>query len=110
MYTYRNAGLNYKDVSDPACVVTFPLVSDPTVALLAWTTTPWTLPSNLGMYWYDILCNDALYYVISSYPMMLNDFMLCYVILFYVMKHYVMLQYDILCKIALYHLHSQCFK
>ena len=49
MYICYNAGLNYKDVSDPACVVTFPLVSDPTVALLAWTTTPWTLPSNLGM-------------------------------------------------------------
>ena len=45
---HTNAGLNYKDVSDPACVVTFPLVSDPSVALLAWTTTPWTLPSNLG--------------------------------------------------------------
>ena len=44
----RFTGLNYKDVSDPACVVSFPLVTDPSVALLAWTTTPWTLPSNLG--------------------------------------------------------------
>lgn len=43
------AGLNYKDVSDPAVVVTFPLVTDPTVCLLAWTTTPWTLPSNLAL-------------------------------------------------------------
>ena len=42
-------GLNYKDVNDPACVVTFPLLNDPEVSLLAWTTTPWTLPSNLGM-------------------------------------------------------------
>ena len=49
MFLHYNTGLNYKDVSDPACVVTFPLVSDPSVALLAWTTTPWTLPSNLGM-------------------------------------------------------------
>ena len=40
--------MNYKDVNDPACVVTFPLVTDPSVCLLAWTTTPWTLPSNLG--------------------------------------------------------------
>lgn len=43
------AGLNYKDVNDPAVVVTFPLVDEPDVALLAWTTTPWTLPSNLAL-------------------------------------------------------------
>ncbi|KAI9335063.1 isoleucyl-tRNA synthetase [Pilaira anomala] len=40
---------NYKDVNDPAIVVGFPLVSDPTTQLLTWTTTPWTLPSNLGV-------------------------------------------------------------
>ncbi|KAJ1980253.1 isoleucine--tRNA ligase, partial [Dimargaris cristalligena] len=40
---------NYKDVVDPAVTVAFPLVSDPTVQLLAWTTTPWTLPSNLAL-------------------------------------------------------------
>ncbi len=43
------AGLNYKEVSDPAATVTFPLISDPSVSLLAWTTTPWTLPSNLAL-------------------------------------------------------------
>lgn len=43
------AGLNYKDVKDPAVVVNFPLVNDPNVSLLAWTTTPWTLPSNLAL-------------------------------------------------------------
>lgn len=43
------ANLNYKDAIDPAVVVSFPLVSDPNVALLAWTTTPWTLPSNLAL-------------------------------------------------------------
>ena len=30
-------------------MVTFPLVDEPDVSLLAWTTTPWTLPSNLGL-------------------------------------------------------------
>ncbi|KAI0226422.1 isoleucine--tRNA ligase [Massospora cicadina] len=40
---------NYKDVNDPAVVVSFPLKRDPGVALLAWTTTPWTLPSNLAL-------------------------------------------------------------
>ncbi|PWN42175.1 putative ILS1-isoleucyl-tRNA synthetase [Ceraceosorus guamensis] len=43
------AGLDYRDVQDPAVTISFPLVDDPTTALLAWTTTPWTLPSNLGL-------------------------------------------------------------
>lgn len=29
--------------------VSFPLVEDQSVLLLAWTTTPWTLPSNLAL-------------------------------------------------------------
>eukprot|EP00516_Mucochytrium_quahogii_P005935 CAMPEP_0203747488 /NCGR_PEP_ID=MMETSP0098-20131031/2606_1 /ASSEMBLY_ACC=CAM_ASM_000208 /TAXON_ID=96639 /ORGANISM=" , Strain NY0313808BC1" /LENGTH=1136 /DNA_ID=CAMNT_0050635915 /DNA_START=145 /DNA_END=3555 /DNA_ORIENTATION=+ len=40
---------NYKDVTDPAVVVSFPLVDEPDVSLVIWTTTPWTLPSNLGV-------------------------------------------------------------
>jgi len=48
------AGLNYKDVRDPAIVVTFPLLldkeeEDKTTCLVAWTTTPWTLPSNIAL-------------------------------------------------------------
>jgi isoleucyl-tRNA synthetase len=43
------AGSNYKDVSDPSVIVSFPLVSDPNINLIAWTTTPWTLPSNLAL-------------------------------------------------------------
>ncbi|KAA8495646.1 Isoleucine--tRNA ligase, cytoplasmic [Porphyridium purpureum] len=43
------ANLNYKDVSDPAIVVSFPLVDDPDTAFIAWTTTPWTLPSNVAL-------------------------------------------------------------
>jgi isoleucyl-tRNA synthetase len=30
-------------------VVAFLLVDDPKTSLLAWTTTPWTLPSNLAL-------------------------------------------------------------
>ncbi|MBN1308198.1 MAG: isoleucine--tRNA ligase [Chitinispirillaceae bacterium] len=37
----------YKDVSGPSITVTFPLAGDERVKLLAWTTTPWTLPSNV---------------------------------------------------------------
>ncbi|XP_070159414.1 isoleucine--tRNA ligase, cytoplasmic [Polyergus mexicanus] len=43
------AGQNYKDVVDPSVVVAFPLLDEPGVFLLAWTTTPWTLPSNLAL-------------------------------------------------------------
>lgn len=39
-------GWNYKTVDDPSAFVAFPLVDEPDTALLAWTTTPWTLPSN----------------------------------------------------------------
>ncbi len=50
----------YKDVHDPAITIRFkvteagPKAKDPDMAngctyLLAWTTTPWTLPSNLGL-------------------------------------------------------------
>lgn len=40
---------DYRDVQDPAVVVSFPLVDEPSVSFLAWTTTPWTLPSNVGL-------------------------------------------------------------
>ena len=63
------AGLNYRDVSDPAVMVSFPLdplegeeesgngdggatassIDHHRPALVAWTTTPWTLPSNLAL-------------------------------------------------------------
>ncbi len=45
------ANLNYKIVQDPAVTVTFPLRSGPWsgASVLAWTTTPWTLPSNLAL-------------------------------------------------------------
>lgn len=44
------ANSNYKDVPDPELIVSFPIVDDPDkAAFLAWTTTPWTLPSNLAL-------------------------------------------------------------
>jgi isoleucyl-tRNA synthetase len=42
------ANSNYQMTKDPAIYVTFPLVDDPETSLVAWTTTPWTLPSNLA--------------------------------------------------------------
>jgi len=42
------ANLNYQDVQDPAITVLFRL-EDEDAYLSAWTTTPWTLPSNLAV-------------------------------------------------------------
>ena len=43
------AGQNYQNVSDPSSIVAFKLVDQPDVSILAWTSTPWTLPSNLAL-------------------------------------------------------------
>src|SRR5580700_1861796 len=43
-------GLGYKTVDDPSAYVAFPLVeklNGHEASLLVWTTTPWTLPSNM---------------------------------------------------------------
>jgi len=39
----------YQDVLDPAITVRFALKEEPDTYFLAWTTTPWTLPSNLAL-------------------------------------------------------------
>lgn len=43
------AGENYKDVDDPSLTIAFELVDEPGTSVLAWTTTPWTLISNLAL-------------------------------------------------------------
>jgi isoleucyl-tRNA synthetase len=64
------AGMDYRSVQDPAVTVRFEVqqdamgkpVDDKTF-LLAWTTTPWTLPSNMG------LCvGPDVEYVLASKP------------------------------------------
>ncbi len=42
------ASSNYQDVQDPAVTILFKL-QDEDNYISAWTTTPWTLPSNLGL-------------------------------------------------------------
>jgi isoleucyl-tRNA synthetase len=42
------ANMNYMDVQDPSVIVLFAL-EDENASLAAWTTTPWTLPSNLAI-------------------------------------------------------------
>lgn len=39
----------YEDVKDLSVTAKFELVDEPGTYLLAWTTTPWTLPGNVGL-------------------------------------------------------------
>jgi isoleucyl-tRNA synthetase len=43
------ANLNYKEVQDPALTVRFAADGEEHTYFIAWTTTPWTLPSNLAL-------------------------------------------------------------
>ena len=62
-------GLGYKQVDDPSCFVRFPIVDRDGIvgapehlALAAWTTTPWTLPSNM----YAAVKADAKYVAVQT--------------------------------------------
>jgi isoleucyl-tRNA synthetase len=60
-------GLGYKQVDDPSAFVRFPLRDLPKgapkeLALAAWTTTPWTLPSNM----YAAVKADANYVAVNT--------------------------------------------
>ena len=43
------ANQGYKEVTDCAITIKFALRDQPNTYMLAWTTTPWTLPSNLAL-------------------------------------------------------------
>ncbi|MBL4825825.1 MAG: isoleucine--tRNA ligase [SAR324 cluster bacterium] len=43
------ANLNYKDIQDPSVTLRFKISGEENLYFLAWTTTPWTLPSNMGL-------------------------------------------------------------
>jgi len=73
------ANLNYKDIDDPAVTVKFELledlvekpVADKKTYVLAWTTTPWTLPSNCGLgfgknHSYILLEHEGAYYWVAE--------------------------------------------
>lgn len=40
---------SYKEVSDPSVFIKFPVKGENNRYFLAWTTTPWTLPSNFAL-------------------------------------------------------------
>ncbi len=43
------ASLNYKDITDPSIIVQFKRKDRYNSFILVWTTTPWTLPSNMAL-------------------------------------------------------------
>lgn len=45
----HEVALGYKDVDDPSVFIRFPLRDQSGVYFLVWTTTPWTLPANVGL-------------------------------------------------------------
>jgi len=55
-------GLEYHDVTDLSVTAKFELVDEPGTFVLAWTTTPWTLPGNVAL----ALSKDAEYVKVLS--------------------------------------------
>ena len=45
----HEVALGYKDIQDPSIYVKMPLEEEPDTAFLVWTTTPWTLISNVAL-------------------------------------------------------------
>ncbi len=76
------AEIEYRDRQSPSIYVKFPLAGDParldaalagrSVSVVIWTTTPWTLPANLGIAFHPeaeysaVEVNDAVYIVASA--------------------------------------------
>ncbi len=52
----------YKDIDDPSVFVRMPLIDDPKTSFLVWTTTPWTLISNVAL-----ALHPSLEYVLVEY-------------------------------------------
>jgi len=46
---HSEVALGYKDLTDISVIAKFELVDEPQTFLLAWTTTPWTLPGNTAL-------------------------------------------------------------
>jgi len=47
-YSTHEVALGYKEVEEPSVYIKFKL-TDEDASVLAWTTTPWTLPGNVGL-------------------------------------------------------------
>jgi isoleucyl-tRNA synthetase len=52
----------FRPRTDPAVTVRFQFADDPAQSLLAWTTTPWTLPSNVAL----AVASDVVYQALTK--------------------------------------------
>ena len=65
------ANQGYQEVDDPSITVQFKINGEENTYLLVWTTTPWTLPSNMGLAvgedidYVKVLDNDK-YYILAE--------------------------------------------
>ncbi len=57
----------YKDTQDPSITVKFPIKGKDNTYFLAWTTTPWTLISNLGLAVHPDLIYAKVFYQDETY-------------------------------------------
>ncbi len=62
---------SYKDITDISVFVKFPLIEDPNTYLVAWTTTPWSLPGDTALavnkeIKYIKILHEGAYYVIAK--------------------------------------------
>ncbi|OGC50226.1 hypothetical protein A2716_03385 [candidate division WWE3 bacterium RIFCSPHIGHO2_01_FULL_40_23] len=63
---------SYQDVTETSVYVKFKLVSKKSAYILAWTTTPWTLPGNVGLAvdesldYAEVKAGDETYYLAKS--------------------------------------------
>ena len=76
----HEVALGYKEVSDPSVYVRFRLLDDDNASFLVWTTTPWTLPSNLALavadevdYAYVDVGDEVLIVAESLIPLAIGD-------------------------------------
>ena len=51
-YSSHEVALGYKEVEEPSVYVKFKL-KDTNASILAWTTTPWTMPGNRAIAYGD---------------------------------------------------------
>ena len=62
----------YKDVKEKSCYVRFAVKGEENTYLLAWTTTPWTLPSNVALCMHPeidyvrIKAQDGMVYILAE--------------------------------------------
>ena len=70
----------YKEVKDPSIYVKFQVKGEKNVYLMAWTTTPWTLPSNVALTvnpretYVKVKCSDEIYILAEALaPTVLNE-------------------------------------